>query len=396
MALALYGAANGLYQTLSWFWTTGTSSEEKKTEEKKNEIESSSNASQETFLTIDQIAARSLKHRSWKPRALPLEQALEKMLKNSNKTILQHHNKDATYFATVEEALPSIQELILPLNSAALKFEIYSAENIGKRTNMEDTHFFKESDAGMVAGVFDGHNGIRVAQFAKQAFEARFFSSLEECSGNVHQCFELLCETINQEICSKEEYNPIGSTAVICFIDKKTRLAYTATLGDSTAYCYRKYKNLLKAIPLSCKRNWSSQKDADRAALSLNDPGIAESWPKDDRFGKHLRYPPVFGLNVSRAFGNRGVVPFDAVGTESKGAIFNKPKIAVNLIHSGDHIVISSDGLTDHVKQSDIIKKINEQRSEKPNESLASNLVDYAAYTKNTSDNVTAISIFAK
>lgn len=168
-----------------------------------------------------------------------------------------------------------------------------------------------------------------------------------------------------------------GTTAVISFIDKNSGRIYTATLGDSEANIYRKIDKKVKSIPLSCVRDWSSKKEAKRAAAVTNDPAKATQWPKAKN-PKTLRFPsPNYGLNVSRAIGD---VEF------SKGVI-HKAKVTVNQVQPGDRIVIACDGLKDFVPEKEIVDMVKSN----PGAGLAQKLVDHALGPKMSQDNVTVL-----
>lgn len=202
---------------------------------------------------------------------------------------------------------------------------------------------------------------------------------LKKSQGNVHQAFEASLNNIQKEIIDLNLKS--GSTAVICFINKKSNLGYTSTLGDSEANIYRKIEGQLKSIPLSCVRDWGSKKDAARAAKALGDPTIATSWPK--HFDpKYLRFPstssPIEGavlmLNVARALGD---VSF--AGTKEAPGVIQMPKITVFQLETGDTLILACDGLKDYVSENEIIDQISKS---KPSINLAQSLVDYAINQK--------------
>jgi serine/threonine protein phosphatase PrpC len=321
----------------------------------------------------------------WKPRALTIDVAAQKMWNNSKKAIEEHHRTSSAY-ATLQEALPCVDTLINPKPKTSLSFEHFSDEAQGPRKTMEDVHFVIENDQGLFAGVFDGHGGKVIADYASSIFQKQFFEKLNANQGNVHQTFEILCDEIQNQVAKNIEwYYRVGTTAVICFIDKRTHLIYTATLGDSEANIYRKIDKQVKSIPLSCIRNWSSKKDAKRAAIALEMPEIAINWPKVSQ-PKGLRFPYKDDLNVSRAFGDVHVVT-----QNYKTAIIHKPKITINQINPGDTLILACDGLKDYVPENEIIDNLTKDSTT----NLAKKLVDYAL-TNKTEDNVTVIVVNVK
>ena len=298
--------------------------------------------------------------------------------KNSKKAIEEHAKKDFNFsYAPLQEGLPSIEALTSNQELAPLNFSHSAAEAIGVRDFMEDAHFFKELEQGILIGVLDGHGGSLVAQYASERFSQKFSEALVKTLGNVHQAFEALIHEIHQEVAEKTEWSDIGSTAVLCYVNKYTHIIYTATLGDSEANIYRKNdEGHFQSIPLSCVRDWSSIKDAKRAAIALKNPYIASMWPKVGN-PKQLRYPsPFFGINISRSIGDIAFAP----------AVIHKPKITINRLQVNDILILGCDGLKDYVLENEIVDQLHQNE---PNENLAERLVNYAISIKNSLDNVT-------
>lgn len=318
----------------------------------------------------------------WKPHALPVDAAMRKMWQNAKKAIEEHIQKAPGAFASVCNALPSLEVLVGPKNCSSLKFEQFAAEAQGPRAAMEDAHFFQEMEQGVIVGVLDGHGGGQVSKFASKEFQKRFSEVFSETQGNVRQTFELLIDEIHKKVAKHAAWNNVGSTAVICYIDKQNHLIYTATLGDSEANIYRKMEGELKSIPLSCVRDWSSKKDAQRAAVSLEIPQIATEWPNAEN-PKRLRYPaPNYGLNVSRSIGD-----FYYTGSEEMPGVIHKPKITVNQLQAGDMLILACDGLKDYVPETEIIQNLKDERDP------TNKLVYYALFKKSAHDNVTVVAV---
>lgn len=306
-------------------------------------------------------------------RPLSLDLAKKKMWKNSLKAIEEHQKKDpkAPYIR--------VEEIIFLENCFSLAFSFDFSEARGLRLTMEDAHFFKEIDQGVIMGVLDGHGGDVVARYASQVFQDRFSGTLNKMGNNVHQAFSCIIDEIHEEVEKHREWNEIGSTAVICFIDKNTNEIFTATLGDSEANIYRKINGKLKSIPLSCIRDWSSPKDAKRAANALNNPKIAEIWPKEKN-PKRLRFPYPYGVNVSRAIGDVRFSP----------AVIHKPKITRYQVQEGDTLILACDGLKDYVLEEEIISLLEKEQNKGK---IAQKLIQFALYEKNSFDNVTIVII---
>lgn len=316
----------------------------------------------------------------------PLDR-LTRLLNNSRKAIEEHKKKarlQSYVYANVEEVIPSIESAISLEPLPPISFTHSTREEQGDfRESMEDAHFFRTIPQGVLAGVFDGHGGIEIADYSCSEFRTNFSKFLRKNKNDVRNAFEDQFNTIHEAVKERIEWNKCGSTAVICFIQKDTNLIYTATLGDSEANIYRRINGRLKSIPLSCVRDWSSPKDAKRAAAALNDPTIAVDWPKTED-PKSLRYPSVFqGVNISRSIGD----------VKYAVAVSHTPKITLNRIFKGDILVLACDGLKDYVDERTIIELI--ERSLEENTNTTNVLVDHAINTAISEDNVTVMVIKA-
>ena len=312
-----------------------------------------------------------------------IEDAARKMLKNTIKALNEHTKKweEATHISPTA-CIAAIIDPAASLSSLTLSASVSSTQ--GYRPRMEDHHFCIEIEQGTLAGVLDGHGGSEVAEIASGVFQKMFSSALKSTNSNVHAAYEVLISTIHEHIALDPTKKYIGTTAVICFIEKGTNYIYTATLGDSEAHIYRKIDGRFKSIPLSCVRDWSSQKDATRAAIAWQMPDLVAAWMKAED-PKLLRFPhPQFGLNVSRAIGD--------VHHGGKGTVSHKPKITLNRLLPEDRLIIACDGLVDFVSPDEIIERLERNCDEA---TLATELVDYALHTKNSSDNITVLVLHA-
>ena len=326
-------------------------------------------------------------------KLIQCQSGLTEMIRNIAKAFSEHVKKQPhTPYANIKtyDSVDTIMNRII--SAKPMRFEHVMYEDQGKRTTMEDALFYletKDDQTDMVlTGILDGHGGDEVSGYAKKWFETKFAEELKKSQGNVHQAFEVSLNNIQNEIIDLKLKS--GSTAVICFIDKKSNLIYTATLGDSEANIYRNIEGQLKSIPLSCVRDWGSKKDAARAAKALGDPSIATSWPQH-LDPKQLRFPsastPIEGavllLNVARALGD---VSF--AGTKEAPGVIQMPKITVFQLETGDTLILACDGLKDYVSEYEIIDQLIKS---KPSINLAKTLVDYAINKKESNDNISVL-----
>lgn len=327
-----------------------------------------------------------------KPKKSGLQFA--KMLKNQRKAIEEHlkiHSQKAlksTPFASTLESLPSIEECE-KLNSMhsdeeskckklSLLHHVYGEK--GKRPSMEDeeTLYHLGGHSDLIA-IFDGHGGGNISKLCKEIVDKRFSQIYQMCKKNIHLTFTQLLHHIDK---AAKGYISQGSTCLLVYIDKITHLVFTATLGDSETNIYRMFGTEMKSIPLSCLRNWSSEKDAKRASVFYQDLKIYQSW-KDNLHPKRLRTSDGSdATNISRSIegSHRECHP-----------ILHKPKITMNILQPNDILVLGCDGLRDFVTESEIKELIKFEKNKKIN--LAKVLVDYAITTKKSTDNVTVRTI---
>lgn len=332
----------------------------------------------------------------WRPRKLEETTAKMKMIHNSLKAALECRSR-SNQICYLDNLAGPKESLELILNSHGeselpAASEISVGEAQGKRAYMEDASFCIENENRILAGVFDGHGGNLVSNFICLNFRDQFDRVLEKCKGNIHTAFEKIFYEIQEKLLKDKliECFGVGSTAVVSYIDKKTGLVYTATLGDSEANIYRVIKEKMKSICLSPIRNWGSQKDANRMAIYRKDPDFAEKWPKN-RDPKTLRSGLLSGVNVSRAFGD-----FKYTGKPKKPLVISKPKITLNKMKRGDILVLACDGLKDYVPEREIIKCLEMSLDETNGQSfknIAKVLVSNAIKKWKSQDNVTVIVI---
>lgn len=280
----------------------------------------------------------------------------QRMLKNAGKAINEHQGP--AYLNGRAVTAPNEASSLL---RQPLQFAICAAEDQGLRSDMQDSHFFMNIGQDVLAGVFDGHGGSEVAEFACSEFKKRFAPALASKNGDVCATFDQVIDDIQLEIKKHKEWNKQGTTAVISFIDSSANKIYTATVGDSEANIYRKIgEGELASVPLSCVRDWSSKSDKARLDEHHGRPGLVDQWlktkkPKEiyshgfDDQGRGI------GTNVSRALGDVARTP----------PVTHKPKITVEILQAGDIVVLASDGLKDFVSEADIVRTIGKNVSEK-------------------------------
>lgn len=331
----------------------------------------------------------------WREKPLNTLEAMQVMQGTALAAAGQHHPASKWTYASADKVAKQLKSLASD-GSAPLKCTHHFADNIGPREQMEDAHFYKEMEKGILAGVFDGHGGKEVSAFASQEFQKRFPQALKDAKGNVHNAFETLIHHIHQDIARYSSWNSQGSTAVVTYIDKESRLIYTATLGDSEANIYRNnFAGSVTSIPLSFVHDWTT--DAGRLVKVYGERLVSMIWNYVGKNPKYLRSRLFSGVNVSRAFGD-----VDQTGVPSKPLVTHEPVITVNKLKSKDVVILACDGLKDYVPEQEISDTVAKTQSVargvigRDSRTLAKQLVDKALLhmqAKRHGDNVTVLAI---
>lgn len=351
-------------------------------------------------------SSSATKKPSTSPQPLQLltkQEAEAKMARNLKKAIDEHE---------LTPLIKTSAESQKHLNNMEIKVSEHEA--IGKRTRMEDSHFTLDRPEGFLVGVFDGHaDHGRISAYASKQFQERFFKMLEQHPQDVRFVFQKLLNEINDEVIEKQNqvksktnrhgiHKEIygGCTALVSYIDKQTGKVYTATLGDSEAFIYRKNSNGgVDCLPLSCVRNWKSTKDTIRAAEALNNPAIKKIWPRITD-PKNLRFPMLpnnGGINVSRALGDRILATWN-----NKPGVISKAKVTMfDDLQPDDLILFACDGLWDYIKQDDLIQNVLDPYFKYPNQDIAHQvlaraIVRYTLENPESDDNVSVVALRIK
>lgn len=331
---------------------------------------------------------------------ITLEDADRKMTKNFMKAVLEHTKRERSAAESVYATLEELTQVVPP-DAPPLRFgvKVFEHQNPTARSSMEDASFHLELPEGLLVGVFDGHGGSVVANHTASLVQRLFQEKLAACGGNVFLALETTCEETNQDVIAHSRRDGVmagaGCTAVITFIDKVKRIAYTATVGDSETHIYRTREDgKVKSIPCSTVRDWSDPKEAARVAIAVKDPTIVAEWPKVTKnlsapfSSKDLRYPPGIGVNVSRSFGDYYDTKY---ANPHAFAIIHKPKITKSTpLQPGDIVVVACDGLEDFLSERIKVQIITEAAAD-PTANIADRL-GRIALTVST-DNITVVAV---
>ncbi len=308
----------------------------------------------------------------------------QRMLRNLRKAFEEHRAKDPSKIAST----PSL-DLSAGGMRRKLSFNVHDAALKGQRPSMEDSHFQKQLSGGYLLGICDGHgDGGKIAEYISLRCQQLFSEKWEEHASNRIEVFSALLAQIHQEVLEKQLVESGGSTAVICFIEKLTNYCYVATLGDSEAKLFRSVEGEISIFPLSCVRDWSSEKDAKRASHALDQPAIANNWPRAIN-SKYLRFPfQNCGVNVSRAIGDREF-------NELNGCpgVIQKPKVTMFELEKKDLLILACDGVWDYVQNQELVDRVITPCWLNDEINIAQEIAHFALDVKGSEDNISVIAL---
>ena len=313
----------------------------------------------------------------WRKKALTVEEAHQEMVANTKKAIEEHKVKEGAVKRSVYAPYQSLDNQNTN-SSIALTCEV--AEKQGKRPSMEDAHFFEKIPEGYVAGIFDGHGGIGVAKAASEMFPKVFSKTLKATDGHVHRALEATINQVHKKVVQSKVLRYVGSTAAISFIKENGEM-YTATVGDSEVFRYRKNgSNHLESTALSCVRDWSDPAEVKRAskiANTVKEKDKIKSWDTlPNAKMRRVQNAKGYTLNLSRS-----------IGDSTYAAVSLKPEITIDHLQEGDRVGFFCDGVTDFVYQKEVVGLIQNHGSGNLSEKVANFAID----NKKSTDNVTAM-----
>jgi serine/threonine protein phosphatase PrpC len=322
-----------------------------------------------------------------------ISQALEKYKAakdNPNNTKITMFGSDINAFPTLEQI---VKELVADdKNKGPLTFTHAIADDIGKRTEMQDASFYLDTPEWVFFGVFDGNNpsGKAVATFARDQFKKLFPQNLQKASGDFEKAATETIDFVHAEVGKNSTWNDGGTTMVLTGINKEKQESYTATIADSETSVYRSISGQVFSFPLSLTQNWHTPKDEERLrnyalskckAKSFDDERFKKHW--EDTYGNKGKERRVdgIGINIGRCIGNHGLI-LNGV------PLSQDPEITFFPVKKGDTFTTVCDGSKDFVPEADAA----EMSSQIPAD-FAQQLVDTSVLyqSQDHSDNVTAI-----
>lgn len=269
-----------------------------------------------------------------------------------------------------------ITDWVDPMHVIHGQYEIGAVAMQGYRTTMEDYHVIstlqgRGPEKVAVLGVFDGHGGNWMANYAKENF-VRVLESTEswqhvnigdalndaflELDAEARRCLTLSGSTSS------------GSTAIVVVITPDEIVC--ANAGDSRAVCM--FDNEVVALSEDHKPYLETERKRIEASQGVVLNGRVDG-----------------NLALSRALGDFEFKTNVNLSPEQQ-KITAKPDIMTRSRKAGGWLLLASDGLWDVFTNEEVMEWIR-QRSSDDVQLLAVELVHFCIMEKKSSDNITAI-----
>lgn len=238
----------------------------------------------------------------------------------------------------------------------------------GARTYMEDRYIVEESlgrDA-LLFGVFDGHNGHRVADHCRANFARHIRRELSDVSKPVGRALEAAVESLDAET-RLPGLMDVGSTACMVVVTESD--VWFVNVGDSRALM--KSGGTIGQVTVDHKPAVRSESDRVRR-LGGSITNTDGSWRINGR------------LNLSRSVGDWSMRPF----------IVSAPTIEHRRRRSDgreEYVVIGSDGLFDVMSNADVGARIDANPHTKGGISNALRSLVSESRSRGSTDNITVV-----
>ncbi len=249
--------------------------------------------------------------------------------------------------------LPS--QYIAPRYQGRLTFSSPSSSELcNGKSEMQDAHFMENGEHYSLLGVFDGHRkeGKKVAEFLKQYFPIFFHQTEQKCSDipeNFSKTFNDLHDCLSADG---------GAPAFVCYVDKKNNLLFSSTIGDSEGRLYRKMGEKFEVIPLSCKKDWSTPEEEERAHLAVEQSGAYFILKGPKARHRYFGKPSVSGINLSRSIGDKSINAEITLSGKRVWAISHEAETNLQTLYKGDTLVVGSDGLWSAISDEQVMMTI--------------------------------------
>lgn len=268
-------------------------------------------------------------------------------------------------------SLFSLALIFSELSSQDKCFRKYGfAQMQGHRPTMEDAHAFYFDKDFSFFGLYDGHGGKQVADFASIYLHKNIYNNLNfknDIKKAIHEGFVQTHHDLNNVNFDSQRQ---GCTAVTVII--KDGMLYVGNLGDSRA--------------VLCK-------DGKAIALTVDHkPDLKREKERIEKLGGYVIWrgvPRVNGrLAISRALGDKALNPYVSYEPE----IFD-----FKLSTSDEFLILACDGVWDVLDNQEAVDAVRKSLRESNNDfDKSSEVLRDLAFAKGSTDNISAIVISLK
>lgn len=237
------------------------------------------------------------------------------------------------------------------------------AETQGRRKTMEDAYVIDRKADFALYGVFDGHGGRKVADFAAQNLPTVLRHSYAKI-GNTDTALRQSFLEIHKQLGDAHGAQTQGCTAVVALV--KDGKITVANAGDSRAVLAR-----------------------DGKAFALSDdhkPHRPDEKARIENLGGkvvHYGVPRVQGdLAVSRALGDKALNPY----------VTPEPEIMRTILTTKDEfLILACDGVWDVMNNQQAVDIVKDAFAQKQTATQASAILRNMAFKRGSQDNITAM-----
>jgi serine/threonine protein phosphatase PrpC len=234
----------------------------------------------------------------------------------------------------------------------------------GPRDTQEDTCAFFEFEQYVVLGVFDGHMGGYASYYCSKHLEPLFCEMIAK-SSNIVVILEEIVAKLDQDFVNENvpkcenDYqlsHVSGCTLDIAVIDKRSKLLFTAHLGDSRIMVLNKTGFQLTTTD----HDWSNPSERDRLLTIEN----KEAQIIGNNIWKSMGKGKAVCMEVSRSVGDPFFKPWISAKPDIRVVHLGDDDIGVMLYTDGVHKGLSENEISELVRGG-IGKVINEDNARK-------------------------------
>lgn len=265
-------------------------------------------------------------------------------------------------------------------DSSALKLEIDTHSDQGRRSHMEDRHVcipdlnalfnLEGHEPQAFFAVYDGHGGVDAAKFAQTQVHYRIVNH-PLFKDNVTKSIDEAFRSTDTAFMAKCDREALTSGATACAVLIRGNKLYVSWLGDSQAMLCRAGK------PVELMEAHKPQLESEKKRIEA--AGGVVVW-----YGA-WRVNGV--LSVARAIGDKKL----------KQWVIGEPGVSeFTLDGSEEYVIIACDGLWDCMTHDEVVDFVGKHVKEHGRKGVSKALVDHCIEKLSGSDNISVVVVFLK